>query len=398
MSETLVMHLPAPNTETAHFAMFDEVGGLIQQHYHADMHLIAEHARHRRVVVVVPSMAVSCLRVTLPKLSARAMRHALPYALEDQLIADTNTLHYTLLQAQPNEVSDVLVVDKAVMQTWLATCDGFQVVPDAFIPSALMLLCEPLVWTVVVRGDVDIRIGQTAIFSCDLANVNAVLKQAMLVYGEPKSLNIYSEAALALETTVPVVETKLSPSAMADLYLNDVPSSSAFNLLHSEFQPRQKHATPSASLMKSLRLGVGVWLILVLMFPMVSWVMLTSHDLALQHSIKTIARHYFPDVNSVTASRLRLQEKLKQASGGGQDAVLFHLLAGLSHGMKAVPGMQIEQLHFQTPQLSVTVNAQSSSIFSEWSQALSSQGLQVKASSAVISGGRVHAVVIIRKI
>lgn len=398
MSEMLVMLLPSPNAATVHFAIFNEVGGLIQQHYHADLNLLSAQTSGRKIVVVVPSMAVSCLRVTLPKLSARALRSALPYALEDQLIADPESLHYTLLPTVPNAPSDVLVVDKQTMQAWLAVCTTWQVVPDVFIPSAFMLAREPDAWAVAVKDEVDIKISETASVSCDFDNLNAVLKQAMHVYGEPKALHVYSTANKKIQASVPVLETNISPSAMIDLYLHYCNHAFALNLLHSEFQPRKKPVVKQAQLMQTLRLGVGVWLILILMLPMVSWVMLTWHDTVLQHAIKTIARRYSPEVNSVVSARLQLQEKLKQATNGGGDVALFRALAGLGKGMQAVPGIQIEHLDFHLPQLSVTVSAQSPSIFSNWVQALLSQGLQAKESSAVISGGRVHAVVIISKV
>ncbi|HEU5281365.1 MAG TPA: type II secretion system protein GspL [Gammaproteobacteria bacterium] len=397
MPETLVMLLPNENANTVHFAVFDDAGSLMQQHYHADVTLLYAQALARKVVVVVPSMAVSCLRVVLPKLSARALGRALPYALEDQLIASPEFLHYTLLPAQPNAPSDVLVVDKQVMREWLAVCDVWQVVPDVFIPSAFMLKPGFGTWAVVMKEGVDIRVNETVGFSCDAGNLNAVLKQAMQVYGAPEAFQVYSSLNEGLEITVPVQATKLSPSAMIDLYLHYPDNAAAFNLLHGEYQSRKKSVVKQAQLTQTLRFGLSVWLIFILMIPMVSWVMLTWREAGLQRDIKAIARHYSPGINSVTASRLLLQDKLKEIASGG-DAALFHALAGMAKSMQTAPGIQIDRLDFHAPQFSVSVSAQSPTVFSNWMQALWSQGLQAKESNAVISGGRVHAVVIISKV
>lgn len=397
MTETLVVMMPALSATSVHYACFDAAGSLIQQQYHADAAMLASQALERRVVVVVPSLAVACLCVTLPKLSRRALATALPYALEDQLIADPDTLHYTLVQYKPNEVNEVLVVDKALVQSWLTVCRDFGLEPDALIPSALMLKHEPQVWTVAINEDVAIRINETLALACDLGNLNAVLTQAFDLYGQPKALHVYAKTKSTLSVSVPVFETMLSASGLIDLTLCYPGADLPINLLHGEFQPRKKQAVNRERLTQVQSLGVSVWLVLVLMFPMASWLMLTWQDAMLHRSIIAIATPYATDLSSVESARSQLQHKLMQAREGGGDGLLMHLLAEVGRGMKDVPGMQMERLEFHSPQLILSVSAQSPDVFSRWSQALSAYGLIVKENSAIITGGRVNASVTIRK-
>lgn len=397
MMETLVMTLPATHDNRVHYACYEAAGGLIQQEYHADVALLAQHAVGRRVVVVVPSLAVACLRVTLPKLSSRALHSALPYALEDQLIASPESLHYTLLACRPNAESEVLVVDKALMQSWLTTCATWGIEPDVLIPSAFMLKHEPDVWTVAMHEDANLRVNEHVGFACDLDNLNAVLTQAFHTYGQPKALQVYATTKTALEMTVPIMETLVSASAMMDLSLSLPVGELACNLRHGEFQVRKKPAVNQARVKQVLSLGLSVCLVLVLMFPMASWLMLTLESASLQRSMMAIAKPYGGEPRSVEAAHAQMEHQWSQASAGQGDHALLHLLADVGQSMKVAPGLQIDKLVFQAGQLMLSVSAQTPDIFSSWSQALSAKGLEVKENSAIITGGRVNASVTIRK-
>ena len=59
-----------------------------------DAAALAEAALDRINIVIVPSEDVLVTTVTLPKMNRSRLLQAIPYALEEQVIEDVDTMHF----------------------------------------------------------------------------------------------------------------------------------------------------------------------------------------------------------------------------------------------------------------------------------------------------------------
>lgn len=111
----------------------------------------ASDVGEREVIVLVPAEQVLTTVANIPIRSNTRLRAALPYALEDQLADDVDTLHFAAGNRYDNGQLPVAVVARVQMDEWLAELnaaglDPAQMVPEnhglARIPGTLSMLID----------------------------------------------------------------------------------------------------------------------------------------------------------------------------------------------------------------------------------------------------------------
>lgn len=95
-------------------------------------------AQAREVVVFVPSADVLVTQATLAARNRAQLLKALPFAVEDVLLAPVETLHFAASPAQGGTVG-VAVVARATLQGWLDRLAEAGVEADALVPESLAL-------------------------------------------------------------------------------------------------------------------------------------------------------------------------------------------------------------------------------------------------------------------
>ncbi|RPI12964.1 MAG: type II secretion system protein GspL, partial [Lysobacterales bacterium] len=114
MSETLVIRLRATEQAPASWLIVDSNGarsGPVQSGPVADA-LAA--AQGRRVVVLVPGSEVTLAEPELPLRGGARLAQAVPFALEEQLAADVETLHFAVGSREAGSVgTPVAVVERS---------------------------------------------------------------------------------------------------------------------------------------------------------------------------------------------------------------------------------------------------------------------------------------------
>lgn len=398
--EKLILIWPMGHHTQPSWACFDAEGVITKQLFHADPALLADACEERKVIVLVPAVSVLFLKVTLPKLARKARREAIGYALEDQLTEPCEDLHFVAAKESPNEAVDVAVVAKRDMQAWLDQCAAWNVHPDVFMPANLALPHEPDHWHVQV-GDEHVlaRVGETAGFSGDASQLNALLAAALAELPAPKQIKMTHSVTPMIELAsfnVPVVVQAQSQTADIDLLIREANQSVPLNLLQGVYhlkKPKQKSRAWEAPWIKR---GVKAWLMLMVLMPLVSWWMLSHAESSLQAEMKAIYQRHFPGASMMVSPRERLAEKLRQTGQGGSGHHFFVILANIGRAMNAVAGVQLKRLDYNGREFTLQVSTQSSSVFSSWTDALAGEGLQLKQQTAELSGERVNATLIVQ--
>ena len=77
---------------------------------------LVSQAGNTRLMLVAPGEAITLHRIPLPGHKRALWARAVPYALEDQLIDDIETLHFALGQTPDGDSLPVATVDHAVLR------------------------------------------------------------------------------------------------------------------------------------------------------------------------------------------------------------------------------------------------------------------------------------------
>ena len=151
MAETFVIRLPTKPDVPVSWVVVDDIGAQIGETGLVDLAEAANIIGNRRVIVLVPATRVLRLRTEIPLRSTGRIRQALPFALEEQIAQDVDTLHFAASDRDAAGQIPVAVVDRKLMQQWIeqlneAGIDAHGIYADsdgiAALPSTVTLLLE----------------------------------------------------------------------------------------------------------------------------------------------------------------------------------------------------------------------------------------------------------------
>ncbi len=135
MSEYLVIR-PGPDPETsANWIVVDDDGTRRGPVATGPFSQAALEASEREVIVLVPATEVLTTAVELPVRSGARLLAALPYALEEHLADDVETLHFAAGQRREDDRIPAAVVSLDNMQQWQALLDAAGLMPARIVPE-----------------------------------------------------------------------------------------------------------------------------------------------------------------------------------------------------------------------------------------------------------------------
>lgn len=350
-----------------------------------------------RVIVILPQEKIIFLTVTLPHLARKAMPSALAFALEDALAEELENYHFVPSAFKSNEPIDVAVVAKRDMQVWLAQLSALNIVPDVGLPAALALPYHPETWAGQCTQSTLIRTSETNGFHCDTHNLTLCLNAALEKQATPRALNLCvdDETRITGDLPLPTQVNVLPAAEMRYCLIKQAVLASPLNLFTGEFRQR-KRSTLKLWKQPWLKVGVIIWAALMMLYPIVSWQLLSSRADYLHAEMLAIYHRHFPETLQMIAPRERMEARLHQYAGGGSSHLFFNILMRVSRALHEVSGIQLKRLDYQNQIFTVAVTAQSPSVFSDWVRALQSSGLRVKQQNAELQGDRINATVTIQ--
>ncbi len=153
MSELLLLRIdPVAGTESVAFVTCTPAGLLSSETVRGSLADAAAAAAGRRIVVLVPGAEVVHLQADLPALPAGRLLAAVPYALEESLAADVETLHFAVGRRKAGGTVPVATVDRAALQGWLEALRAAGLEPDAVHADSALMAGQPGHLVVLLDG------------------------------------------------------------------------------------------------------------------------------------------------------------------------------------------------------------------------------------------------------
>lgn len=282
------------------------------------------------IVVLVPGEDVLLAQVRIGARNRAQLMQALPYALEDQLLAPVEELHFAAAPVAEDGVG-AAVVAKERMREWLARLAEAGVQADAMLPETLAL---PPQAALVEDARAQVRLGTWSAFAC-----------------APEQVPDWIERGGTAET--PALHdlrgaTRGPRDALAFLAgrLGAVP----LNLLDGEFAAARRGVDRARGWRLVAMLAAAVVLLAFANLG-VEVLQLSRTSARLDRLEREAVTAAFPDVDAAQLDRLGpealLRSRLERLRGGAASGGLLRMLGGVAPVLGATPSVQTRGMEYR---------------------------------------------------
>lgn len=349
-------------------------------------------AAGHRVVVFVPAADVRLARVKLPASRNAKLMQAVPFALEDQVADDIDTLHFAVGPRQTDGSHPVAIVAHARLRSWLKVLSAAGLRPDAVVPESLALPVDSdsARWSALADGDqVIVRHGAWSGFACAADDLPNYLSIADADKARSLRLLLVGESGAdwsRLEWPVTLLPAPSLLFALANHYKPEL----AIDLLqggYAQSQDMQRHWKPwrvAAALLLSWLLIGG------LAYGIDTWRL--SAELQRQDAAN-IARfqELFPDQTRVVDLATQLEQQMRALTGAGGAGGPLSLLEPLAQSIAATPGMKLTGMQFRDGALFLSLTATDLQVLETFRNGFANQrGATLEVQSANAESGAVQ--------
>lgn len=267
--------------------------------------------------IVLPAGRVLLSSVRPPAQNRKKFMQALPYALEDRLMADPESVHVAPGPQLENGEMPVAIVDRAWLRQALDTLRGAGLTPLRAETETLLAPWQEGEWSLVWRGNGGfLRSGPYSGMPLDGGNTQEPPPGLQLALQEavnkPASIQIHCDGGSIPDTAnwtadlgIPVTLVPHPPGERNW----QLPAGRTINLLQGEFGPAKANRDWLPRLRPALIL-VGVLVALHIVFNLVEWGMLRYEKQKLTRSMEQIFLTAFPDAKVIVDAPLQMSRNL----------------------------------------------------------------------------------------
>jgi general secretion pathway protein L len=341
-------------------------------------------------VVIVPATRVLLLEAKLPKGNRKQLRQALPFAVEDKITADPETIHVAAGTMRADGNRPLAVIDKQWLRRVLDALIEADIFPRSIMVETLGPSLEPGSWTVVWRGQEGfVRTGPASGLS--LAGNQSPpleLRLALREQAAPQQIVVRPVTELpdlarwSSELNLPIIRGRpWDWSESRDEHIN---------LLQGEFA-RARAANMSAKLRPVVILA-GMIVALQFALTTYDWLKLRGESKRLNTEIQQTFRDAFPEAKVIVDAPLQMERNLaalRRTSGQAESGDFFPLLASAAQSVKTAGSLR--SLNYERDKVKLDVRLPQSQSAEQLLQALQQTGMRVSLESVNAKDGAVEA-------
>lgn len=360
--------------------------------------------------ILAPGARILITRVLIPTRNARALRRALPYALEDQLADDVETLHFVPGARHDDGSLTVAVVAHADMTAWMDALGVAGIQPGQVVPETALLPVEEDAWILWLEGDgAWLSTGEGMGATMERDNAAFLLRrrlQETLEEERPRRLKVLRHGPVraedddlrALGNPDDMEITFLeAPSTLMEHLASRWPSRPPLNLLCGPYSPRDS----LDHLWRPWRIAAGVLLAwVVIQFVGLGWNVQTlrAEQAALEERMVEVYQQTFPG-GRIVDPRRQMETALRGLSSGpdGSGSDLQALLTRAAPALANEEGLSIQGLRYQAGRLDLDLHLADLQGLDRLKQQLEQEaGWSVDIQSASARDDRVESRILIR--
>jgi general secretion pathway protein L len=401
MADWLLIRLPRPPAEQASWIVIDSRGAIVEAAAGGPLELARTAAAGRHVCVLVPGTDVLLMEPELPVKAGTKLAQMVPYALEEQLAADIDDLHFAIgrrggadnsaRRAGDSARTPVAVVARALMDEWLSAVQAAGIDPECMYADTDLLPANPgqaVAWLdgdmVVVRpaGGAPVTMPADALEQA-LSLARPVEEElgvqsrgaGLILYTGPAEWQQHGPAVEAVREQFEGIKVQVLGDGPLALLAQQLPSDTAINLLQGSYAPQTTHSV-----------GWRAWRVAAILLACLvglhvagkasELIVLKKREHTLDASIDQAFRAAMPGEYNTTDARRRMQQRLLVTRGGGEFSGLLPALGALAAARNAAPGTVVQALSFREGAVDLKLAAPNAESLDHISRALRDNGWQ----------------------
>jgi general secretion pathway protein L len=401
MPELLLLRLdPAAGAESVAFVPCTAAGAPLAAPRLGSLAEAAAAAAGRQLVVLVPGAEVVQLDAELPALPPARLLAAVPYAVEDSVAADVETLHFAVGRRGDAGRTPVAVIDRATLQSLLEALRVAGLEPDALHADSSLIAGQPGHLVLLLDGATvhACRPGERAVTlpaeplaaAVDLAlhGAAAVADGAdpagalgLLVFVDAAEWPRRAAALEALRPRFAAMQVQQLPTGTLPWLGSQLAAAAPVNLLQGPFAPRRRSTTDWRRWRLAAALAVTA---LVLHVAGQAWELrqLAARERELDaRLVEALAplQGALPAQSSPREARRAVETLVARARAGGDaGGALLPALAAFAQARAATPAARLESVGYDGAAVELRVRAPDAGSLETLGNALRAGGWQAE--------------------
>ncbi|HEX6550718.1 MAG TPA: type II secretion system protein GspL [Gammaproteobacteria bacterium] len=382
MAETLFLRMPV-NDQPASWLLVDTLGNRVGRAQHGALADAAEPARGRHVTVLVPGAMVSLLYASIPTRNRQKVLQAVPFALEDRLAEDIESLHFALGERDEHGYT-VAVLKRSHVSEWLAQLSAAGITPDELVPEMLALpVQEATLQLALDAGQVLTRLPDGSGFCADLAMAPLLIERQLtglrVTVACDKAI-VHAPEQDATDSLVPALEAlqlEVQSAPLNDgllpLFAAALHNRPGLNLLQGEFARHQGMGEH----WQRWRLAIGLLIafcVIGITQQGVAYFQLRHQASQLDAQVLAQFHKALPDIHRVVDPRAQIQQRLNRLSGSSDSSGPLPMLMSLGIALQANSKVQLSGFSYHAGTLQVQVQADQIQALDDLKNALQQAG------------------------
>lgn len=312
----------------------------------------------RRIVVFIPATDVRLATVKVPARQPSKVLQAVPYALEEQVAEDVESLHFAIGMRLEDGSHPVAIISRARLAAVLSQLRARGLQPDLLIPESLALPVPTAdgAWSALADGEqVIVRSGAWSGFACDADDLAGYLSIADAERAHPLRLQVGGDASIDGSRLDWPVTLLPQPSALTALAASLKPEH-AINLLQGGYAQSRS----MEQFWKPWRVAAALllaWMVVAGAGYLVQGARLAT-ELRRQDDAN-IARfqQLFPDQTRVVDLTAQLDQQMRALGAGAGAGGPLALFEPLAQALTASPGLKLTGVQYREGSLFLSMTA-----------------------------------------
>jgi general secretion pathway protein L len=395
MAEWLILRLPRAADGAADWLLADGEGRPLAPVQHGLP--VASAATGRRVAVLVPGSEVLDTGVDLPQGTGARSQQVVPFALEEQVVADVELQHFAIGRAPEGGLTPVAVVARVLLDEWLGVISAAGLDPELVcadtalmprVPGHVVALLEGQMLTVRDAAGNVLNVSAPAgsfATALDVALGATAAESQLLLHCTPQDWQLRSTEIEATRRSVATLKVQLLGSGALPWLATQLHSEAPINLLQGSYARRGQFGVGFRRWRIAAALAGALLLLHVGSQAFRLW-RLGGTERELDAAIAQLVGPALSAGNGTGSVRARVEKLLLGAQSAGGQAGLLPAMQVLAQAMGAVPGARVEALSFRDGALQLKLRASDAQSLERINQSLRAAGWQSDLVSGAASG------------
>jgi general secretion pathway protein L len=364
-------------------------GSIVDEGQTRNLAELKDKAKDAFVLAWLPTRDVLLTRLSMPTQRKRRIEQALPYALEEILLKEPDTQHYTYTRAADDELA-VAIVAKETISDWINELNESGLAVRALLPTLLGLPYSDHTATLVQdNNQLYLRTGIYSGLSLAAQTGNHPPELLKPVIDEAKardkleSIDIYNmDAATDWDYWHKLLELEIR-SGQQPLFSLLSPASCPLNLMHGEHTIQIQKKKQPFNQLKPAAIMATVGFCLLLSQQLVdAWQLSRTND-ALQKEMISLYKKTFPGAKAIRDPVLQMQQRHSELMGGSAAGGAFmSLLANTTSLLQSTGAYSLTTISYNDKKLTLNINLKDYAALDQIKSKATDHGLNLEVLSA----------------